>query len=149
MDAITILRRCRRYNDDVEGLAERIERRRSLATRMTAGYGSTGGGHGSAETDRIGAFVADLEQMQRQLAHRNERYDAERIAVVEMLDAIDVRQARAIELYYVENRTMEGVADVMGFTVQHARRVRKDAEGALIAMGDISAMLPEWYVNEG
>lgn len=149
MDAITILRRCRRYFDDIEGLNDRIERRRSLATRMAASYGSTGGGHGSAETDRIGAFVADLEQMEAQLKHREERYDAERIAVVEMLDAIDQRQAEAIELYYVECRTMEGVADVMGFTVQHARRVRKAAENALIEIGDVDAMLPEWYVKEG
>lgn len=148
MDGITILRRCRRYFEEVEGLNERIERRRALASRMTASYGSTGGGHGGAETDRMSAFVADLEMMEAQLKHREARYDAERMAAVELLDMCDTREANAMELYYIECRTMDGVAAVMGFTVQHARRLRKAAEAAINAAGDVSHLLPEWYMDE-
>lgn len=149
MDGITILRRCRRYGEDVEGLHERIERRRSLANRMTASYRQTGGGHGGAETDRMAAMVADLEQIEAQLKHRDERYNAERIAAVELMDIVDVREARVLELYYIEAMTMEGAAGAIGFSVQHARRLRKSAEGKILDAGDVSSMLPAWYTDEG
>lgn len=148
MDGITILRRCRRYIDDIESLNERIERRRALASRMTASYEQTGGGHGSGETDRMGAFVADLEQMEVQRARRDKRYDAERVAAIELLELLGVNEARAIELYYIECRTMDGVAAAMGFTVQHVRRLRKTGEGKISDAGDIAHMLPDWYDEE-
>ena len=61
MEAIEILKRCRRSEDEIQRLATQIWQRRDAMDGMqTPVMDPNGGSRGSGDPDKIGRMVADL-----------------------------------------------------------------------------------------
>ena len=114
MNAMTIMRRCRAAQDDIERIQQRIEQRRDLLDSISAPpMDPNGGGRGSGDKDKTGRILADIDLLEREKAARQEAWNAERVAALSLLEMVpdradDRNREASAKLIDVEKRLKGG-----------------------------------------
>ena len=80
----------------------------------------------------ITGAVIELEGRIQQLKHQKARLIMEVTAAIDQLP--DDKESAVLTAYYVKRMTMEGVAEAIGNSTQHAYRIRKRAVSHLTAI---------------
>ena len=77
MNAMTILKRCRAAKSDIGRLLQRIEQRRDVLDSLSAPQADpNGGSRGTGDKDKIGKILADIDELEREVEARKEKYTA-------------------------------------------------------------------------
>ena len=80
----------------------------------------------------IAGAVIELKGRIQQLKHQKARLIMEVTAAIDQLP--DDKESAVLTAYYVKRMTMEGVAEAIGNSTQHAYRIRKRAVSHLTAI---------------
>lgn len=79
-----ILTRCRNAERDKQRIRQQMMRRREAIESVTPSMDAADGGHGSAQ-DKMAAFVARLDELERELSRRQREHRAEIVAACTLL----------------------------------------------------------------
>lgn len=151
MNAIMILKRCRTAKNDIDRLQQRIEQWRDVLTSLSAPQADpNGGGHGTREMDKTGKILGDIDVLEREIAARNEAYQAEKVSVCAMMDMLPDLEGRVLYDYYVKRWDTGEIARKEKYTCGYVRKMKRKAEQLLemIAPERVEATLPAWYLRE-
>ena len=150
MKAITILKRCRKAEAEKRRIRQRIEQRRDAIACITPRMDSVGGGRGTAEPDKIGAFVAAVAELENRLKLREQAHSVEIAAACTLLDTLPEAESGILYAYYVKCGKVPGIAARMGYSESYARKLKAEAEKHLGELPEsaIAEALPAWYLQE-
>jgi DNA-directed RNA polymerase specialized sigma24 family protein len=150
MKAITILNRCRDAEGDMRRIKQRIQQRREAAEGITPQIYGPGIGNGGSEGDKMSAFVAEVDELEKELNKREEAYRAEVAAACVLLDALPEHESSALHLYYVKRMKLNTVAKKLKFSEGYARTLKRTGEQslALFSEATVKNSLPAWYHRE-
>jgi hypothetical protein len=144
MDAITILKRCRAAQEDMEQLRRRIEQRRGILDGMGAQQADPGG---NPARQRMAASMAQLEGS---LAARRESYEAEKVAVCALIDTVPSMEGQVLYDYYVRRWVTSEIARKENYTEGYVRKAKRNGERLLdmLTEAQVDRLLPPWYLKE-
>ena len=130
MTAYEIYARCASAQGDIARIKEKLERRRALATGCTAKpMTQDGGSHGGGDASmRLLDYMADVEQIETELREREKLQEQDRVCCVYIADFLPPVLASIMTHVYLESRPMREVADLIGYSVSHTKRLRREAE---------------------
>ena len=151
MNAMTILKRCRAAKSDIERLQQRIEQRRDVLTSLSAPQADpNGGSRGSADKDKMGRIMADIDALERELEAREDAERAEKVAVCALMDMVPDKEGKILFSYYVKHLDTGAIARKEKYQVSYVRRVKRDAEKLIEMLSEekVNATLPPWYLKE-
>lgn len=145
MDAITILKRCRAAQGDMEQLRRRIEQRRGILDSMGVQQANP---NGSQARLRAAASVAQLEA---DLAARREMYEAEKVAVCALIDTVPSMEGQVLYDYYVRRWVTSEIARKENYTEGYVRKKKRNGERLLdmLTGAQVDRLLPPWYLRGG
>lgn len=157
MNAMTILRRCRAAETDIRKLDERIDRRREELTSLQAPQADpNGGSRGSGDKDKNGRLLAEIDELERKKADREDEQQAERSAALTLVEMVPDLEGRVLYLYYAKKPEKRGeqwdtgrIARKEHLTPGYVRKVKRNAEQLLDMVGQdlVDATLPAWYLE--
>ena len=148
---MTLLRRCRAADEDIEKLERRIQRKRE---RMTSFGGmrmdASGGSRGTGEGDRMAGMAAALDDAERAKRDREEAKIAELNAADQLLEMVPDQESEILERYYLNGNTLSEVARKMHLSAGYVRARKTDADLAaeMINGEKMERMLPKWYLQK-
>ena len=147
MKALTILARCRSAETDKRRIRQQIERRREAITCISPRMDANGGGRSTAEQDKIGAFVAVVDELERRLKAREQAQSVEIAAACALLDMLPDNESAVLYEYYVKGCKVPAIAKRLGYSESYTRKIKADGERALDELPDssVAAALPAWY----
>lgn len=151
MEALTILRRCRGAEEDLERLRQRIRQRHEILTAIGAPRPDpNGGGHGGGDPDKYGRIMADIDQLERKLQSREEDYRAEAAAAVALMDMVPDLEGRVLYSYYARRMSVPEIARKEKYQPGYLRKVKKRAEELLrmLSAEKVEELLPAWYIRK-
>ena len=131
------LEQVQQADNQVEKLEMRLENLRMLATD-TANHLNARTTAGKADEDRIGRILAEVADTEQQIAAAKEEAEKIRLEVREIVTQIKepVRQKTIIR-HYLENRTLQEIADEICYSLSHTYRVQE------MGFAEIETILPE------
>lgn len=143
MDAITILKRCRAAQEDMEQLRRRIEQRRSILDDVKVQQACPS----EDARQRLTACVAQLEGS---LAARRESYEAEKVAVCALIDTVPSMEGQVLYDYYVRRWVTSEIARKENYTEGYVRKAKRNGERLLdmLTEAQVDRLLPPWYLKE-
>lgn len=146
MNAVDILNRCRDAITDIRRLEERRSRLEECATSVTSLINQTGSRSGGV-SDKVGAFAADMDECDRELAARRRAYDVELLAACKVVDMLAEPECGVIYRYYVQGQTINGIARALNYSTSYVKQKKKSGLDMVEALPkDIAlSLLPEWY----
>lgn len=147
MKALTILARCRSAETDKRRIRQQIERRREAITCISPRMDVNGGGRSTAEQDKIGAFVAAVDELERRLKAREQAQSVEIAAACALLDMLPENESAVLHEYYVKGGKVPAIAKRLGYSESYTRKIKAEGERALCELPDssVAAALPAWY----
>lgn len=151
MDALTVLKRLRGADEEIERLKARIKQRRDLLTAKSAGVGDpNGGSRGGGDRDKTGALLADIDALERALQLRTDEKNAEEMSALALLDMAPDLESEVLYLYYVQRMTTGGIAQSKRYQPAYVRRVKRNGETMIAMLSEelVDATLPKWYLQE-
>lgn len=143
MDAITILKRCRAAQEDMERLQQRMEQRRGILDSM-------GAQQADPESDQAQRLALDVARLDSALAARRENYEAEKVAVCELIDTVPSLGGRVLYDYYVKRWSTSEIARKRNYTEAYVRKTKRNAERLLdmLTEAQVDRLLPPWYLKQ-
>lgn len=151
MKAIIILKRCLAAKGDIERLQQRIEQRREVLDGLSAPQADpNGGSRGSGDPDKIGRILADIDELEREIAARKEAAEAERVASCAIMDMVPALEGKILYDYYVRRWDTGQIARKEKYTAGYVRKTKRRAEQLLemISAEKVNGTLPPWYMRE-
>ena len=151
MNAMTILKRCRAAEGDIERLQQRIEQRRDVLTSLSAPQADpNGGSRGSGDKDKTGRILAEIDELERELEARKEAEKAEKVASCALMDMVPDLEGKILFGYYVKRLDTTAIARKEKYQTSYVRRVKRDAEKLIemLSPENVNRTLPAWYLKE-
>lgn len=151
MEAMTILKRCRTAKNDIQRLRQRIGQRRDVLTSLSAPQADpNGGSRGTGDKDKTGRILADIDQLEREIAARREAYEAEKVAACALMDMLPDLEGRVLYDYYVRCWDTPEIARKEKYTAGYVRKQKRSAEQLLEMLSPerVATVLPAWYLRE-
>lgn len=150
MKAITILARCRNADSEIRRIKQRIEQRREAAESVTPRMDAIGGGRGTSEPDKIAAFVAAIDELERRLEAREQARRVEVVAACVLLETLPETESAVLHQYYIQHQKVPGIARKLGYTEGYIRKLKAQAERMLdeVPEARVVQALPAWYMRE-
>lgn len=151
MNAITILKRCRAAKSDVARLQQRIEQRREVLDSLSAPQADpNGGSRATGDMDKIGRILADIDELEREIASREEAAEAERVASCAIVDMVPALEGKVLYDYYVRRWDTGQIARKEKYTAGYVRKTKRAAEQLLemISAERVNSTLPPWYLRQ-
>lgn len=151
MNALTILKRCRAAESDLERLQQRIDQRREVLTSIGAPLGDpNGGSRATVDKDKTGRVLAEIDELERQMQDRKEAENAERVAALALIDMVPDLEGRVLYDYYVKRWDTPEIARREKYTAGYIRKTKRNAENLLSMLGRdrVSGTLPDWYIKK-
>ena len=147
MKAMTVLTRCRNAEGDKRRIRQRIAQRRDAMACISPRMDATGGGRGTAEPDKIGAFVAAVDALERELKLREQAQSVEIAAACTLLDTLPASESAVLHEYYVKHGKVPAIAKRLGYSESYARKLKAEGERMLDELPEnvVAAALPAWY----
>lgn len=133
MTALEIYRECESLDRKITRIQERIERRRALATSCTARPLSADGGS-SGPRDASGKmldYVADIEALESEQRKQAAAREITRACCVYLGDLLPDNLAGVALRHYLEHKSYRVIADEMGYSMAHIKRLKGSADEAL------------------
>lgn len=150
MDAMEVLERCRAAARDVANLRGRSERLSEVATGL-GGHGGDGtGSRSTRERDRMAAYVAAQDDLERRIyARERDRRLEEQISAIlidRILGAHD-QHAAVMHAYYIRRCTYKEISVELHLSVSRVKNIRLEAMAQLrvIPESDVAALMPVDY----
>lgn len=147
MNAMTILKRCRGAEKEIERLEEKIRQRRYAAGARSSLGGMPGGGGVSDPTGRAGTELAELD---RRKEERRLAWQAEIDSATILMDYVPIRESKVLSAYWIEGKSTGDIAREKHYTAAYVRRTKRNGE-MMLEMLDIErvrATLPRWYLED-
>lgn len=150
MKAITILKRCRDAEQDMRRIRQRIQQRREAAESVTQRVDAIGGGRGTAEPDKIAAFVAAITELDADLKAREQARRVEVAAACVLLDCLPENESAVLHQFYIKHLTIPAIAHKLGFTEGYIRKLKMTGEHLMdeLPRETVLSALPGWYLRE-
>jgi hypothetical protein len=151
MNALDILKRCRAAGDEIERLQQRIEQRREVLTGISAPQADpNGGSRGSADPDKYGRVMGEIDELERKLEARREAENVEKVAAVSLLDMLPQLESKILHLYYVKKKDTTEIARTEKYQTGYVRKKKREAEQLLDMLSPerVRGTLPAWYIKE-
>lgn len=151
MNAMTILKRCRAAEGDIERLQQRIDQRHDVLDSLSAPQADpNGGSRGSADKDKMGRIWGEIDELERELEARKEAYAAEKCAAVALTDMVPDLESKILFAYYVKRMDTTAIARKEKYQTSYVRRVKRDAEKLIEMLNPerVDGTLPAWYLKE-
>ena len=151
MNAMTILKRCRAAQSDVERLQQKIEQWRDVLGSLSAPQADpNGGSRGTGDKDKTGRIYAEIDELERKLEARKDAEKAEKVAACALTDMVPDLEGKILFGYYVKRLDTAGIARKEKYTTSYVRRVKRDAEKLIEMLGPerVNSTLPPWYLKE-
>ena len=151
MKALTILRRCREAKTDISRLQTRIEQRREMLDSIGAPSADpNGGSRGSADPDKIGRILADIDALERELENRKNAEKAEMASALILLDMVPDTENRVLYCYYLKRMDTPAIARKEKYTAGYVRKAKRNGEQLMEMVGaeKVAETLPAWYLRE-
>ncbi len=151
MNAITILKRCRAAEGDIERLQQRIEQRWDVLNSLSAPQADpNGGSRGSGDKDKTGRILAEIDELEREMASRKEAYEAEKVAALALMDMVPDLEGKILFGYYVKRMDTTGIARKEKYTAGYVRKTKRNAEQLLdmLETEKVTSTLPAWYLKQ-
>jgi hypothetical protein len=150
MEAMTILRRCRRSAEDIERLENQIWRRRDAIGSQAPQMDPNGGSRGTGDPDKIGWMVADLADVERKLEERKEEAAVETASSCALLDMLPDLESDILYRYYVKRMTVPQIAHAKKYQDGYLRKRKRAGEEllGLISAERVRGTLPRWYLEK-
>lgn len=150
MEAMTIFRRCRAAEDEIQRIQVRISQRWDALTGIGAPQADpNGGSRGGGDTDKTGRIMGDIDQLEREVQARREALQAETVAALTLLDAVPDLENEVLYLYYLKRMSTGEIAKEKSYTPGYVRKVKRDGEQllAMLSPDRVRASLPAWYLE--
>jgi len=122
-----LLERCRRANQDIEQLADRLMMMRDSQIHISQVL--DGMPRASKKEDRMAMYVARMDALERELAERKETASLDRVFAVMVIDKALKYKAREREVlwrYYVLGMSVEEIAHMLVLSVSRIRNAKQD-----------------------
>lgn len=151
MEAIEILKRCRRSEDEIQRLATQIwQRRDAMDSMQTPVMDPNGGSRGSGDPDKIGRMVADLSALEQRLEERKQEQAVETASALALLDMLPELESKVLYWYYVKRLNVIGTAKKLKYTEGYTRRKKREAERlmGMLSQERVRGTLPRWYLEK-
>ena len=150
MQAMTILRRCRKAKQDLQRLDLQLERRQD-AMRAFGGIrmDDIGGSRGGGGSDRMARMSAEIDEIERAIQDRKEARMAEVGSAIQLIDMLeDDTAADVLYRYYVTGDGIAGISRAIPCDRSYVQRKKKDGESVLreLAAEKVAETLPGWYL---
>jgi len=149
MKAMTILTRCRRAEDDLRRIQQRIQQRREAAESVVPKTDRVGA-RGAAHPDWMGENLAAVSEQEARLTARERAYMAEVDAVCLILDRLTETESAVLYQFYINRQKAAYIAKKQGFSEGYVRKIKADAERAIEAIPEewVETVVPKWYCEE-
>ena len=147
---MTILKRCRAAESDLERLQQRIDQRREVLTSIGAPQADpNGGSRATGDKDKTGRVLAEIDELERQAHARKEEENAEKVAALALIDMLPDLEGKVLYDYYVKRMDTPGIARREKYTPGYIRKTKRNAENLLSMLGEdrVKGVLPAWYIN--
>lgn len=150
MDAMEVLERCREAARDVASLRGRSERLSEVATGL-GGHGGDGtGSRSTRERDRMAAYVAAQDDLERKIRARERDQRAEEQISAILIDRVlggSDQHAAVMYAYYIRRRTYKEIGVELHLSVSRVKNVRLEAAAQLreVPEADVAVLLPMDY----
>jgi hypothetical protein len=151
MNAMIILKRCREARGDIGRIQQRIAQRRDVLNSLSAPQADpNGGSRGTGDRDKIGRILADIDELEREMAARIEAENVEKVASCTLVDMLPGLEGRILYDYYVKGMDTPEIARKEKYTAGYVRRTKRNAEQLLEMLGTdrVHDSLPQWYLRE-
>lgn len=145
--ALELMELCRGRNEEIAALGDRLDTLREGMTRISAGMGQTAR---EAMGDKYAAYVARLDEMERQLRRLKRLHGAEQVAVILLTDRMPAARRDCLRLYYGRGRSTQQIAMHINYSQRHVERILEESREAIleIGRGTVENVLPGWYMRE-
>lgn len=150
MKAMDILKRCRSAEEDKARLTQLIDQRRELLDGLTGPrMDAIGGGRGSPDPDKTGRILADIDELERKKAEREEEQEVEKVATSSMMDWLSLTEGKILHLYYIGMMNTSEIGRKEKYTVGYVRKEKRKAEGKLEMLSEeqVATLVPRWYLE--
>ena len=151
MKALDILKRCRAARTDISRLQQRIDRWREMLDSIGAPQADpNGGSRGSADPDKVGRIMGEIDALEREIARRKEGQQAEAASALALLDTLPDLESKILYAYYVKRQDTPEIARREKYTAGYVRKVKRGGETLLdmLSAERVTATLPAWYLRE-
>ena len=151
MNAMTVLRRCRAAENEIGQIQQRIDRRREILDGLSAPAADpNGGSRGGGDPDKIGRVMAEVDEMEREIAARREAWMAEKAASLALTEMVPDTEGKVLYDYYVLRLDTPEIARKEKYVAGYVRKVKRSGEQllAMISPARVKSVLPEWYIRE-
>ena len=151
MDAIEILKRCRRSEEEIQRLKTQVWQRRDAMDGMqTPVMDPNGGSRGSGDPDKTGRIVADLIATEQKLKEREQEQAVETASACALLDMLPELESKVLFRYYVKRMTISQAARDLKYQDTYLRRKKREAEHLLgmLSAERVRSTLPRWYLEK-
>ena len=117
------LKNVRRQKLRVESLQERIERLRSRAEYTQQQLGECG--RSDPTRDRLAEYVAELDELERQLTGEMIALEKQLVVVDAELAKLPENQEKVLRLRYVEGHKWETISNTMSYSIKQCLRISR------------------------
>ena len=151
MKALDILKRCRAARTDISRLQQRIDRWREMLDSIGAPQADpNGGSRSSADPDKVGRIMGEIDAPEREIARRKEGQQAEAASALALLDTLPDLESKILYAYYVKRQDTPEIARKEKYTAGYVRKVKRGGETLLdmLSAERVTATLPAWYLRE-
>lgn len=151
MRAMTILKRVREADRDLDRLRLRI-RQREDAMMALGGMrmDPNGGSKATGDGDRTGRLMAEKDQAERDLQARKDAHLAEITSAMTLLEMVPDLESEVLHRYYVLGDSTGAIARAKKYTESYVRKKKRDGEEAMDLLTEerVDATLPGWYLRQ-
>ncbi len=131
MTGMDVLRRCSGYDRDMERLRLRRAMAMDAATHVTRSMSASGHGDGA---DRMGAYAARTDALDRAMSIRTRMYEMELAEAARLVTVIEPVQGRVIYLRKVRGMTVRQTAAVLHTSEDSVRGLQRRAVHAMTGL---------------
>ena len=119
-----------RRGEQIEALEEKIRRREAVMTGGTARPSEPDGG--SRGTDdasmRLLDYVGNIESLRKELSACQQAREEDKDCALYLTEMLPDPLGGVMMRIYVEDKSYREIADEIGYSVSHVKRLRRDAE---------------------
>ena len=130
MTAMDIFRSYAGHGERIEDLEEMIRRREAVATGGTARPSSPDGGSRSSgdASMRLLDYVGNIEGLREELRTSRAALEEDKDCALYLTEMLPEPLGGVMARTYLEGKSAREVAEEMGYSVSHVKRLRREAE---------------------
>ena len=148
--AMEILERCRQAPGDLDELERQKARLWECAQGIWGQDLNRVGSPGTAEPDRMSAFSAEIDEVERKIVKRLQEKAAEEKAACKLISYIPAIMGEVLYRYYVGGMPLAAIATHCNYHPSYVRKQKARGDSLVRQTLDkaVIGLMPEWYLKE-